>query len=244
MKWFHKQDKSKEQDVSANECSEVFYWNEDSRQLTPFQMADNFLMNYEKVRHNAYEITNCRREAHKLRDLWLWTGDLALYTMENGGTLYLASRQNNLVAIQMKSATTQLVQTGVYQPSEKEVRSVKNASNTLQVAMKELNLKTLDSDNCYFEFETSNLASLSRVQRKLVERAYGIGKDLDRNINMFRESGIHRSGVYVASPDFIQRRSAPNGSVALLCRLADFRSGSHFYCMHMPLTMVFAPVIC
>src|SRR3989338_6694153 len=89
------------------------------------------------------ELTTERRSNPKLRDIWFYTADSAVYTVEkvdgiNEAILYLSRGETNPIFNNIEEATRQLIRTGNYiLPKEKrrEIDAVIKAEDTLKVKL-------------------------------------------------------------------------------------------------------------
>jgi len=194
-------------------------------------------INLSTVQH-AREIQRDRQTDTALRDMWFWTADFPLYTMEKGqATLYFADGKHNLAFQHLDDAVEQLRTKNNYFPNDSDIGSVINAKSTLKVKLSDLKLERYDDEWSYFEIDTAKYSKLNKSQRVLAERVHGKGKAFDKTMKMLRDpkgddsnTGIQKTRVYVLNPTYVKNTLEKNNakSIARVSALDNFGDDSDF----------------
>ncbi len=188
------------------------------------------------------EITKDRGTDNDLRNIWLWTANTALYRIEDNEVVLYFSRGNtsrkvNPVFNNIEEATTQLLNTQNYKPSQSEIESVVNSVDTGETArfkLSDLGLKKFDNEFSYFEIDTENYDELNAAQRQFAEMVYGSGKDFEAIMDILKTSlrtskqEIKKTKIYVLTPDYVQDKTEGNSGIVRACGLMSFGDSSHF----------------
>jgi len=178
-------------------------------------------------------LTTERRLNSKLRNQWFYTADSNVYTIEDDEAVwYLGREPTNPIFNNIEEATQQLIRTGDYiLPNEKrgEINAVIKAEDTLRVRLSDLRLLGGGGVFLYFGIDTANYGKLNPEQRRVAERIYGQGDDFVGNMEMFNESGITKTRVYVLNPDYVKRNVPEDGGLARASRFVLFGFDSRFY---------------
>ena len=194
-------------------------------------------INLSTVQH-AHEIQRDRQTDTALRDMWFWTADFPLYTMEKGqATLYFADGKHNLAFQHLDDAVEQLRTKNNYFPNDSDIGSVINAKSTLKVKLSDLKLERHDDEWSYFEINTTNYSKLNKSQRALAERVHGKGKTFDKTMKMLRDpkgddsnTGIQKTRIYVLNPTYVKNTLEKNSAKSLARVSAlDYFSGISYF---------------
>jgi hypothetical protein len=190
------------------------------------------------------EICEERVVDEELRDIYFWTANFGMYTVENGGVfLYFGGREANPVFNNIVEATRQLKVNGVYKPSAGEIGLVKESvksGHTVKVGLSDLGLVVYNGELSHFSIDVVNWRSMNSVQRLVAEMVYGSMKErkdlkTKRKTSVFaeymaelRKAGMNSVNVYVLSQNYVKSHAPQDGAVARACWLYNFIYDSFF----------------
>jgi hypothetical protein len=174
------------------------------------------------------EITEQRTTDPSLRNKWFWTANTSLYRTEEGKqVLYFSrgdtSRKVNPILNNIDEATSQLIKTQNYRPSQEDINKVVDSvetGETLRIELSDLDLEKYDDEFSYFEVDVENPDILNKAQRAFVEASYG-------SIENLKGLGIKKTRMYVLNKDYV-KENTKQGAIARACRLVGVGGGSSF----------------
>jgi hypothetical protein len=167
---------------------------------------------------HADEITGLRKFFHLLRELYCFTADYPLYSLEGKKkkpTLWLAREPHHLVLRHLRNSEEngisfleQLAKTGNYRPSSEEAQRVKQAKKTLQIDLTELSLQPETSEWSYFEIATDDyFGNLWSEEKKMMQRLLSNEKNYFRNMNLLQMFNVPTVKIYVLNPDYVREET-------------------------------------
>lgn len=174
--------------------------------------------------YNAEDIEDPEDFDYSSIEKKFWTADFAMYTIEDyEGILYL-SRVNPIFE-NIKDATRQLRETGIFIPRREDIKRVKKSKDTLRIKIDELGLERDSTESCYFTIKTREYKRLWPYQTMLVERICGQKNDFKNNMRTLSDNGVGTIKFRVLDPRYIEEHiSSDSGSaIARLCSLFMFR---------------------
>ena len=191
------------------------------------------------------ELSKKRITNEKLRNIWFWTANFGMYTVENNEEfLYFGGREANPIFSNIGEAAKQLLENQNYKPTPSEIQAVHDsvqAGHTLKVKLSDLSL-TVDNDEWgHFSIDTANWQRMNDTQKLFVERIYGSMKeredpatgqktsDFAEYMSELRKAKKTSVNVYVLNPNYVKGHVLPkDGAVARACRLGNFDDYSNF----------------
>ncbi len=169
---------------------------------------------------------------HELRDLWFYTADGEVYSVDNGvPTLRITREAVNPVLKNIDAAFEQLVHQGNYLVPSAEFAAVKSAADTVVIDLSQLTLRGEEKEWRYLAVDTSKeLSQYNAEEQKLLGRVFGAGSDYAAVMEMLRQSPprITETKVFVLAPDYVKANASvdPVGRASLL---DNFGSYSDFF---------------
>ena len=170
---------------------------------------------------HAHEIMTLRELKPEFRNLWTWTADFPIYSLNTSqeAVFSLATREHHLGFRHIGNYVNGLLssETGhnYFIESREEINEVLNAQSTVTVKISELKLKKDDPNSEWGYFETKNMRT--DAQRRVAERVYGKDKPVgDR--------------IYVLTQDCVKEKlkGKEDGAIARASGLLRAYYGSRF----------------
>ncbi|MDO8511599.1 MAG: hypothetical protein Q7S55_05550 [Nanoarchaeota archaeon] len=193
------------------------------KQLEPSTMLSASELMKERRTHPNEEI---RKE---LRGSFFYTSDGILYFVENNTPkIVITTKSHNLVLKHIDEAFVQLTQNGNYIPDAAESEAAIHAQDSLVLDLNQMRLQKFDEESNYLTVSTVNYSKLNPVERRIVERVFGQGKDLVENMKMLKDNHSSEARIYVLNPEYV-REHAEEGAVARASWLNGFDYISHFF---------------
>ena len=207
-------------------------------------LAKTVPMFQEGTWQTSAEIAKERITNRELRNIWLWTANFGMYTVENDEEfLYFGGREANLIFNNIGEAAKQLLENQNYKPTPSEIQAVHDsvqARHTLKVKLSDLSL-TVDNDEwCHFSIDTANWQNMNDTQKLFAERVYGSMKeredpqtkkkasDFAEYMEELRKAGKTTTNVYVLNPTYVKSHVPEGGALVRACWLDGFGYDSDF----------------
>ena len=181
----------------------------------------------------------------ELRNIWFWTANFVMYTVENDEEfLYFGGREANPIFNNIAEAARQLTEEQNYKPTAEGIKSVLDSvktGQTLRVKLSDLQLQGKDAEWRYFEIDTANWQNMNDAQKLFAGRVYGSMKertdpktkqktsDFAEYMAELSKAGKSTTRVNVLNPEYVKGHVPKDGAIARTCRLLYFDFGSDFY---------------
>ena len=166
-----------------------------------------------------------RRTNPDLRDLWFYTADGAVYSVDKGKpTLRITREAVNPVLKNIEAAFTQLTKKHNYRVTPADFMAVQTAPDTVTIDLSALRLSGNEKEWQYLTLDTKKgRQKLNEEESKLATRCGYIPE----NLQMLAEARIYETRIYILSPDYVQEEAqdAPLGRASWL---GDFGDDSNF----------------
>ncbi len=183
---------------------------------------------------HADQLMDQRRNKPDLCDQRIYAADGMIYFVENRiPKLAITRRENNPILLNIERAIEELAGRGSYRPSPRDVNLALSEKDTLFIDLTEVNLcpkleRTGTGIYGYISIPTNRYHDQLDNQelQKLVQRFYGRGRALVRNMKMLSEGGIEQTRIFLPNLDYI-REHAADRPFALLAWLNSFRFSSN-----------------
>ena len=193
------------------------------------------LLVYKKLEPGTFQhvdqLTTERRTNHGLRNLWFYTADGELYTVQKTEHLWAITREpQNLVLENIDEAYRQLTGKGNYFPDTEAAQTSLDHPDTVIVDLNGLSLTRANDEYGHFVVDPKAVKKLNSEQRKAAQRIYGPDdNNFGLNMEMFAEAG-KKTRVFVVMPDYVQGTLRGNDKKFLgrASWLNDFSSNSNF----------------
>ncbi len=147
-----------------------------------------------------------------LRDLWFYTADGEVYSVDNEiPTLRITREAVNPVLKNIDVAFEQLVHQGNYLVPSAEFAAVKAAADTVVIDLSQLTLRGEEKEWRYLAVDTSKeLSQYNAEEQKLLGRVFGAGSDYSLVMEMLRQSPprITETKVFVLAPDYVKANAS------------------------------------
>lgn len=192
----------------------------------------------------SVELSKERVINEKLRDIWFWTANFGMYTVEDDEEfLYFGGRPANPIFNNIVEAARQLREEQNYKPTADEIKLVKDsvkAGHTVKVKLSDLGLIVDTDEWSHFSIDVNNWQGMSAVQKLFAERIYGSMQervdqktgqktsDFAEYMSQLSEAGKKVVNVYVLNQKYVRAHVPKGGAVARACRLDDFGLNSAF----------------
>ncbi len=168
----------------------------------------------------------------ELRDLWFYTADGEVYSMDNGTpTLRITRETVNPVLKNIDAASEQLVNHRNYLVPSAEFAAVKSASDTVVIDLTKLRLQGKENEWCYLAVNTSTtITDYNPEEQKLLGRVFGASSDYALIMEMLRQSlqRIQETKIFVLNPDYV-KTEAKNEPVGRASWLVNFLNGCSYF---------------
>lgn len=181
------------------------------------------------------ELMRERRDNEELRNLWFYTPDGVVDSMDGETpTLRITRESTNPVLKHIDDAVDEIVNTGNYKVLPADFEAVKAAADTVTIGLTKLGLQGGDSEWSYLAVNTPKaITEYNEEQQKLLRRVFGpTDDDYNANMEMLRKSPqqITETKVYVLSPQYVKKH-AKESPIARASWLISFGSNSYFYAL-------------
>ncbi len=150
----------------------------------------------------------------ELRDLWFYTADGEVYSVDNEiPTLRITREATNPILKSIDAAFEQLVNSWNYLVPSVEFAAVKAAADTVVIDLSQLTLQGSERVGRYLAVDTSKqLSKYKAEEQKLLGRVFGAGSDYAAVMEMLRQSPprIKETKVFVLAPDYVKANASVN----------------------------------
>jgi len=176
-------------------------------------------VNCETIQHSD-QIAKARTNTPSLWDQEHWVGDFPMCTLEDDEiVLYLGRLEVNPMILNPSVALNQIIEKGVYIPSDGEIKRVKESKRTTRISLIDITEQYCGFKNecMYFEFRTSkDQPYFSENQWSIAKRAFGSGNDFERYMEFLADNEISSTGVHFMSPSLARELLKYNQALGLM----------------------------
>ena len=143
---------------------------------------------------HAHEIMALRESRPKFRNLFVWTADFPMYSLDASGeaVFSLATREHHLGFRHIGDYVTCLISSNTgynyFIKSREEIGEVLNAKSTVTGKISELKLIKEDSNSAWGYFETRNMTT--DAQRRVTERVYRTGEPMGDRVYILTQESV------------------------------------------------------
>jgi hypothetical protein len=167
-----------------------------------------------------------RRLNQNLRGVYFYTGNFALYCVEDGeAVVYFGGRENNPLFQNMDSACVQLAGKGDYVPPAADVGPAKGSAK--RFVLDDLGLEGSESEWRYFAVRPTDYDLLNAQQRDFAEGVYGSGEAFKGAMNTLADAGNSETRVFLLSPSYVHEHASED-AIVRACWLLSFDYNSYF----------------
>ena len=193
------------------------------KRLEPGSMLSALQLTDERRTHPDEKIRD------ELRRLSFYTSDGIIYYVEdNAPKIAITTELHNLMLRHLDDALQPLTKGDNYVPDPAEAETAIHAQDTLRSDLGQMRLTDYDEERSFLSVSTVNYGKkLNPVERRIVERIFGQGKDLNDNMEMLRDAGYHHAKIWVLNPIYVLGH-AKSGSIARASWLDSFGDVSQF----------------
>ena len=174
------------------------------------------------------ELQAARVTDPSLRNVGFYPADGNIYHLKEGVPHLAITREgDNPVLRHIDNAFTQLIKTGNYRPSAKDVVSALASETTLDIDLTTLRLQGDNAEWKYLLINPKSYDGFNPEEEKLAERVHGSGPAFAATMKMLADARIKETRIYVLSPDYV-RKHATEAAIERASWLNNISGNSYF----------------